>query len=151
MGDTQLFSNFIALVGILAVVANAWGSFLVRQLGIRRFTKLTTFLSLFPSLGGAIFGYRGSLVGYGLGGFLALAQSLGISAALVAEGGREGIPTGELAGERASLSALLKIVGPLWYSMLYVQGKRWWNSPTLPLFFNAGLGVAAFWMSNFYL
>lgn len=34
-----------------------------------------------------------------------------------------GIPQGELAGQKASMSALLKIICPVLYSWLYLKGK----------------------------
>ena len=55
-------------------------------------------------------------------GFLGAAQSIGVVAALMSAGTKSGLPQGELASERSSLLALLKVVGPLWYSMLYIQG-----------------------------
>lgn len=54
-----------------------------------------------------------------------------------------GLPQGELAGERASLLALLKVVGPILYSTLYIQGQRWMGTSILPFLLNLGLSVVA--------
>jgi hypothetical protein len=72
-------------------------------------------------------------------------------AAMVSEAKQQGIPIGELAGQRASLIALVKVIGPIWYSTLYVQGQRLWNIPSLPFMFNACLGILVFCICHFYV
>lgn len=148
--DTKAFSNFIAIIGILGFTANSLSSIFVRRLGIRRFTAITTLSSILPNLGAATFGYSGILAG-NLVGFMGVAQGLGVMSAIVSEGTKQGVPMGVLAGERASLMALVKVIGPIWYSTLYVQGQRLWNMKTLPFWFNACLGFAVFTMSQVYL
>ena len=147
--DTKAFTNLFALIGVLGIGANIWGSILVRQLGMRQFTSLTTFLSFLPSLGVVFFGYKGLLTGY-LVGFLSFAQNLGILASMVSEAKSQGIPIGELAGERAALIGIVKVIGPIWYSTLYLQGKRN-HIPQLPFIFNACLGMVVFALCQFCL
>lgn len=148
--ETKAFSSFVAVFGVLGLAANILGSILVNKLGIRRYTALTTFLCIIPSVGASLFGFRGLLVGY-LFGFLGMAQNLGIMAAMVSEAKKQKIPIGELAGERASLIALVKVIGPIWYSTLYVHGQRMWNIPSLPFMFNACLAVLVFCICQVYV
>eukprot|EP00980_Cylindrotheca_fusiformis_P012034 scaffold2855_cov127-Cylindrotheca_fusiformis.AAC.2 len=148
--DTKAFSSFVAVFGVLGLTANILGSILVNKLGIQRYTSLTSFLIILPSIGASVFGFRGLWVGYVLG-FLGLAQNLGVMAAMVSEGKKQGIPIGELAGERASLIALVKVIGPILYSALYVHGKRIWNIASLPFIFNSILGVLVFCICRAYV
>jgi hypothetical protein len=55
-----------------------------------------------------------------------------------------GLPQGELAGERSSLLALLKVVGPTIYSQLYIQGLEKLGINNLPFIFNIALCATAF-------
>jgi len=145
--ETTAFTSFVAFVGILGVVSNIWGSILVRQLGMKRYTLLASFSFILPSLGAAICGFSGLLAGQ-LVGFLGMAQSLGIMGTMITEGKIQGIPVGELTGERASFMALIKVIGPIFYGSLYVQGKRLGNMPKLPFVFNVFLGVLVFGICN---
>jgi len=148
--EKKAFSHIFALFGILGIVANSSGSILVRQLELRWYTALTSFSSIFPFVGAILFGKNGYLLGQMIG-FLGLAQNLGVLGALVSEGQKQGIPSGELAGERSSLTAMVKVIGPLWYYMLYVTGKRLWKFPNLPFLFNASLGLIVFGINFFNL
>jgi predicted MFS family arabinose efflux permease len=148
--DTKDFSSFVAMFGIINIAANIVGSQMVRKLGIKRFTALATLSSMLAPIGASFFSFRGLIVG-SIMGFLGSAQMLGVTAALVAEGAKSGAPQGELAGERSSFIALIKVIGPIWYSMLYVQGKKvlGWNN--LPFLFNIGVGLGTFTISQLYL
>ena len=148
--DTQDFTSFVAMFGVINIVANVAGSRMVLRLGIQRFTALATLSSVLSPLGAALLSFRGLVAG-ALLGFLGSAQMLGTIAALVAEGARSGVPQGELAGERASFLALGKVLGPLWYGALYVQGKRVLGTGTLPFVCNALLGALAFGLSQRYM
>lgn len=143
-------SSFFALFGGINVLSHAVGGVLVRRMGIRHFTILAVASKLMTAVGTACFGYHGSVIGLLLG-FLGAAQTLGIVAALVAAGTATGLPQGELAGERAALMALLKVVGPIVYSTLLVQGEQWWGTKRCPLFFNIGLSVVALLVSWVHL
>ena len=79
------------------------------------------------------------------------AQTIGIIAALVSAGTQSGLPQGELAGERSSLLALLKVVGPFLYSFLYVQGSGALGMPNLPLVFNIFVSLTALVATQLYL
>ncbi|CAJ1950586.1 unnamed protein product [Cylindrotheca closterium] len=148
--DTAAFSQFVAMFGVLGLVSNISGSLLVRRLGIRRFTILTTLLAIVPSFCVSVWGFQGLLAGYAFG-FLGLAQNLGIMSALASEGKKQNIPIGEITGERASLMGLVKILGPILYSTLYVQGKRLWGLSNLPFIFNTVLGIAVFALSYYHV
>jgi hypothetical protein len=148
--SSKQLSSFFALFGGINVLSHAVGGVLVRRMGIRHFTILAVASKLMTAVGTACFGYHGSVIGLLLG-FLGAAQTLGIVAALVAAGTATGLPQGELAGERAALLALLKVVGPILYSALLVQGEQWWGTKRCPLFFNIGLSVVALLVSWVHL
>ena len=141
--EAKSFSTFIAMFGVIGICGNLVGSILVRKIGIKRFTAIATLSSMGVPLGATLFQFRGMVAG-ALLGFLASAQRVGITAALVSEGGKSGVPQGELAGERSSIIALLKVVGPIWYSMLYVQGKKLLGFTNLPFIFNIAISILSF-------
>jgi MFS family permease len=58
---------------------------------------------------------------------------------------------GVMAGERASLMALLKVIGPLLYSTLYIYGQRYFNTSNLPFIFNIMLSIIALLIVTYYL
>jgi MFS transporter, DHA1 family, tetracycline resistance protein len=147
---TKGFSSLMAMFGVLGIAANMMGSILVRRLGIKRFTSISAFSYLLSSLGAVFFGLEGFVVGSGIG-FLGVAQQMGVSAALMSQGARSGLPQGELAGARASMIALLKVIGPIWYSVLYVQGRATLGLHFLPFLFNVALGVGSFLLCQLYL
>jgi MFS family permease len=147
---TKDYSSFIAIFGILGILANTAGSVLIRNLGIKRFTKIAILSSMGSPIGASFFGFRGILVGIVLG-FLGMAQSMGIIASLVSQGAKSGVPQGEFAGQRSSLLALLKVIGPIWYSTLYIQGHKVLGVNNLPFLFNIGVAVAALVISELHL
>ncbi len=148
--STKEYSSFIALWSITGICANTIGSFLVRTLGIKRFMGIATLSSMCAPIGATFFGFRGTVVG-SIMGFLGAAQSMGINAALVSQARESGVPQGELAGERASLVAMLKVIGPIFYSALYVQGRGKLGLKQLPFVFNICLAASAFVVSQLYL
>jgi predicted MFS family arabinose efflux permease len=83
--STKRFSSLLALFGVVGIVANASGEFLVRKIGIKKFTYIAIFSRLKTSFCTAFFGCRGSIIGM-IVGFLGAAQSIGIVAALIFEG-----------------------------------------------------------------
>jgi MFS family permease len=139
----KMFSSYLALCGMVGSFANGFGSQLVKKMGVKKFTSLAIISRCITASGTAFFGYRGSVIGW-IVGFLGAAQSIGIVAALVSAGAKSGLPQGELAGERSSLLALLKVVGPIWYSMLYIQGSSRFGLNNFPFIFNIGLCAIAF-------
>ena len=58
---------------------------------------------------------------------------------------------GVMAGERASLMALLKVIGPLLYSTLYIYGQRYFNTSNVPFIFNIMLSIIALLIATYYL
>jgi predicted MFS family arabinose efflux permease len=148
--EAKNYSTFLALFGIIGISGNIVGSMLVRKIGNKKFTMLSTLSSLCVPVGITLYQYRGLQLGAAIG-FLASAQKMGITAALISEGSKVGVPQGELAGERSSIIALLKVVSPIWYSLLYVQGKRLLGINTLPFLFNIGLCFLAFAICTIHL
>ena len=148
--DIKDFSSFVAMVGFINIFGNMVGSQVVRRLGIKYFTAFATLSSVLAPIGATIFSFRGLVIGTIIG-FLASAQMMGVTAALYGEGAKSNIPQGELAGERSSFLALAKVFGPIWYSFLYVTGKKIFGIGFLPFLFNAGCGLMAFVISQRYL
>jgi predicted MFS family arabinose efflux permease len=148
--EAKDYSTFIAMFGVIGICGNVVGSVLVRRIGIKRFTAIATLSSICIPIGATFFQFRGLKIG-ALIGFLSSAQRMGITAALVSEGAKSGVPQGELAGERSSIVALLKVVGPIWYSMLYVQGKNLIGVKNLPFIFNIVISLLAFSISVIHL
>lgn len=148
--STKEYSSFIALWSVTGICANTIGSFFVRSLGIKRFMGIATLSSICAPMGATFFGFRGTVLGT-IMGFLGSAQSMGINGALVSQARESGVPQGELAGERASLVAMLKVIGPILYSTLYVQGRGKLGMKQLPFVFNICLAASAFVVSQLYL
>jgi len=144
------YISFVMASSVVGIVANMAGSRLVRVIGIRNYTAAAALSYVLPWAGAVLFAFRGYLAG-SAAGFLGSAQQLGVSAALIAAGGRSGVPQGELAGERSSLLALCGVVGPVWYGLLYVQGKKVTGSAHLMFVFNGLLAVGVFVMSRIHL
>lgn len=147
---TKGFGGLLATFATIGIVSNTAAGFLVKKIGIKKFTGIAILSRMITSVGTAFFGYRGTMIGLVIG-FLGVAQSIGIVAALVSEGAKSGLPQGELAGERASLMALLKVIGPIWYSTLYIQGQRVLGMTTLPFLFNIALSIVALIISQVHL
>lgn len=148
--NTKDFSSFIAMIGIMNIFANIVGSKMVLKLGIKHFTAIATFSSILSPIAASLLSFRGLILGTIIG-FLGPVQTLGVTAALYAEGAKSNVPQGELAGERSSFLALTKVIGPIWYSALYVKGKKIFGTGYLPFLFNIGCGMIAFGISQRYL
>ena len=148
--STQQFSFFVAMIGVTGIAANTVGSVLIKRLGISPFLRLATLSSLMTPLGASLFGFPGLLVGSVLG-FLGAAQHIAINAALISQGSKAGVPQGQLAGERSSLAALLKVIAPILYSALYIQGGKQLGVRNLPFLFNVVVALGAFVLSQWYL
>ena len=141
--EAKDYSTFVAMFGVIGICGNLVGSLLVRKIGIKRFTAIATLSSLGVPIGATFFQFRGIVVG-ALLGFLSSAQRMGITAVLVSGGGKSGVPQGELAGERLAIVGLLKVVAPIWYSILYVQGKNLAGLKNLPFIFNMAISILSF-------
>jgi len=144
------FSSFFAMFGIISIFSNIVGSKLVVKLGIKYFTAIATLSSVLAPIGASLFSYRGLLLG-NIIGFLGSSQMLGVTAALYMAGANSNVSQGELAGERSSFLALAKVIGPVWYSFLFVKGKKVFGTGFLPFWFNVGCGLTAFGISQRYL
>lgn len=145
--STKDFSSLVAVFGFMNIFANTAGSVLVRKFGIRKYTAIATLSSMLGPIGATLLAFQGLLIGTIIG-FLGSAQSLGVIAALVSEGAKSGLAQGELAGERSSFLAIFKVIGPILYSVIYVQGKRLFGFAYLPFIFNICLAVAALAISQ---
>ena len=119
------FGKFVALFGVLGILSNSSLSLIVGRLGLRKFSLFAIVSSLFFPLT-AIFtnSYRYVLVA-GIFGLYSGAQKVGTTAAITSLANELGLPQGQLQGEKASMSALLKIICPVIYSTLYLKGKEW--------------------------
>lgn len=148
--STKDFTFFIALFGVLSIVANTLGSILIQKMGLRSFTTLAILSSACSPIGAILFGFQGVLGG-SIVGILGAAQSLGVGALLVSEGVKNGASIGKLAGERSGLMAILKVVGPIFYGLLFTEGKKLFGMTYLPFFFNVGLTFVAMITCYFFL
>jgi len=148
--NTKEYSKFVALFGVINIFANIVGSQMVGKLGIKRFTLIATLSSTLAPIGASLLSFRGLVIG-SIIGFLASSQMLGVIGALYAEGAKSNVSQGELAGERSSFLALAKVIGPIWYSFLYVGGKKIFGTGFMPFLFNVGCGLTAFAISYRYL
>eukprot|EP00542_Grammatophora_oceanica_P019244 CAMPEP_0194028464 /NCGR_PEP_ID=MMETSP0009_2-20130614/2414_1 /TAXON_ID=210454 /ORGANISM="Grammatophora oceanica, Strain CCMP 410" /LENGTH=453 /DNA_ID=CAMNT_0038667859 /DNA_START=111 /DNA_END=1472 /DNA_ORIENTATION=+ len=148
--DAKEYASFISMFGVVGITGNLVGSALVKRIGIPRLTMLAFLSSIATPLGATLFQFKGTMIG-AVVGFLGSAQGLGVNAAFISEGQRSGIPQGQLAGERSSMLALLKIFGPIMYSTLYVQGRDRLGITSLPFIFNICLGSFGFLLSLLYL
>ena len=119
------FGKFVALFGVLGILSNSSLSLIVGRLGLRKFSLFAIVSSLFFPLT-AIFtnSYRYVMVA-GIFGLYSGAQKVGTTAAITSLANSLGLPQGQLQGEKASMSALLKIICPVIYSTLYLKGKEW--------------------------
>jgi hypothetical protein len=119
------FGKFVALFGVLGIVSNTSLPLILKYLGLRKFSLFAIFSSLlFPIT--AIFtnSYHYVMIA-GCIGLYAGAQKVGTSAAITSFANDLGVPQGQLQGTKASMLALLKIICPMIYSMLYLKGKEW--------------------------
>lgn len=140
--STKDFSVFAAMLGVLGIAANTIGSMLVQTMGLRHFTVLAILSSMCNPLGAILYGFRGMVAGMIIG-CLGFAQSLGVNAMLVSEGVKSGVSAGELAGEISGLTAILKVIGPIFYGALFTKGREWFSSAYLPFFFNISLALVS--------
>jgi DHA1 family multidrug resistance protein-like MFS transporter len=119
------FGKFVALFGVLGILSNSSLSLIVGRLGLRKFSLFAIVSSLFFPLT-AIFtnSYRYVMIA-GIFGLYSGAQKVGTTAAITSLANELELPQGQLQGEKASMSALLKIICPVIYSTLYLKGKEW--------------------------
>lgn len=144
------YSSFIAMYGLTNIFGHIIGSKMVLKLGIKHFTMVASLSSILPQVLATLLAFRGLLLGCVIG-FLAPAQMLGVTSALYLEGGKSNVPQGVLAGQRSSFLALAKVIGPIWFSFLYVKGKEVFGTGFLPFYFNVGCALAAFGISRRFL
>jgi hypothetical protein len=114
-----------ALFGILGIVSNVSVPLVLGSIGLRSFSLLATLSSLFFPLTTLLADSYRYVVCAGCIGMLGNAQKLGTNAAMASLATELGVQQGMLQGEKASMLALLKIVSPIVYGMLYIRGKAW--------------------------
>ena len=145
--SSRKYASLLALYGGMGILSNIFGSRLVKVWGVKRLTGVAIISSIISSAATAFGGFRGSIIGLVIG-FLGPSQSIGIIASLVNKVTSTGMPAGKLAGERAALIALLKILAPIWYSFLYLQGQKTFATGTLPFIFDIALRFVALGLSQ---
>ncbi|KAG8465923.1 hypothetical protein KFE25_005493 [Diacronema lutheri] len=143
MGNAER-TRLFTFVGASSVGANGLASALIRRLGLRDFTALAGVSHALYWAGVSHSG--GAALLLALPTMLGGARSLGVSTLVTAEGTRAGLRQGQLAGDRANLFALVKVVGPIVYAQLYARGKAI-GLPQLPFVLNAVLMLAAAMLS----
>lgn len=133
---TQLYT----VVAATGLAANSVAGIIIERMGLIAFSTIAT-VSIFLCWVGATVSRR-AFVACAIIGFLGQARTLGTNSMMTAEGARAGMPLGQLAGDRANLTAWLKIFGPILYGQLYLGGLRI-GIPQLPFYLNLGLAAAA--------
>mmetsp|Transcript_26109 Transcript_26109/g.38625 ORF Transcript_26109/g.38625 Transcript_26109/m.38625 type:complete len:516 (+) Transcript_26109:141-1688(+) len=147
--EADSFAAFVKLVGGAGLLSSLLSSILIGKMGIKNFTTISILSSLCFPLGSCI-SFRTGLIGV-LIGFLASSQSLGVQAELVVQAGKyDGANQGELAGERASLLALTRVVGPLIYGGIFFAGSKV-RIPQLMFAFDCALAIIALRISSYIL
>jgi DHA1 family tetracycline resistance protein-like MFS transporter len=134
---SMLFTG-VALSGVLS---NVFAAGLIRSLGLQTFTFIATASTLLFWVGFSSANLKAAVACAAIG-LLGPARTLGATTAMTAEGARQGIPQGQLSGDRANMIAWLKVVGPLVYGQLYIQGSAV-GVPAAPFFLNVLLTIAA--------
>jgi len=137
----QAVGQLLFVLALSGALANSMSGLLIRRLGLPVFTMLATFSALVLQIGFASASLRAALVCAGLG-LLGPARILPATTLITTEGGRLGIPQGQLSGDRANLNAWIKVFGPLVYNSLYVQGAKA-GVPTAPFALNVVLLLAS--------
>jgi DHA1 family multidrug resistance protein-like MFS transporter len=156
------FGSLVALFGVLGIFSNLSLPLLLGKLGLRNFTLLAIASSfLFPVTTLLTSNYKLVLVA-GCIGLYSGCQKIGTSTAMTSLASDMGVKQGQLQGEKASMLALLRIICPVVYGMLYLRGKEWssfndtdtldnalilvqrWIGTKLPFVLNIILGMVAF-------
>jgi DHA1 family multidrug resistance protein-like MFS transporter len=156
------FGSLVALFGVLGIFSNLSLPLLLSKLGLRNFTLLAIASSfLFPATALLTSNYKLVLVA-GCIGLYSGCQKIGTSTAMTSLASDMGVKQGQLQGEKASMLALLRIICPVVYGMLYLKGKEWsslndagtmnyaviliqrWIGTKLPFVLNIILGMVAF-------
>lgn len=128
--------NFFSMIAVTGVLANSLGGACIKRIGITGFSLVATASNLLFWLG--CMHSRNAALACAAIGLLGPARALGASTMITNVGAQKGIPLGQLAGDRANLMAILKIIGPQIYGFLYLTGKRV-GTPALPFVLNAAL------------
>ena len=134
------FLRFIPLVLGTAIPANFFGGRLVRLMGLLPFTLTATASHMLFWIGVCI-SRRAATVG-ALIGCLGGARTLAAAPMFQAEGAAVGMPQGQLSGDRASLFAILKVVGPQLFGRLFLVGQKM-GQPAAPFMLNVVLMAMA--------
>ena len=127
--------------GVSGIVANVLGGSLIKKMGLQAFTALAASSTLIMWAGFASGNIKAAIICAAIG-FLGPARTLGATMMITSEGTKLGMPQGQLSGDRANLVAWLKILGPLIYGQLYMQGVKV-GLPAAPFFLNVVVAVAA--------
>jgi len=142
-------SKLFTFVAVSGVLANTLGGTIVKRIGIKAFTALSTASSLLMWCGFASASLPAALACSAIG-FLGPARTLGASTIMSSEGAKLGIPQGRLAGDRANLIAWIKVIGPLVYGQIYLKGVST-NVPQAPFYLNIFFTAAALLLGPFAL
>jgi len=116
--------RFASLAGIASMLGTLLTGPSIRRFGPRRHTVASTGASVVSAV---VFG-KATSNAVAMGGIVPMALGAGRSQATSARitnlGAELGVPQGQLAAERNTLNAIIKVVAPSLYSWLYVLGSR---------------------------
>mmetsp|Transcript_16077 Transcript_16077/g.62717 ORF Transcript_16077/g.62717 Transcript_16077/m.62717 type:complete len:420 (+) Transcript_16077:50-1309(+) len=136
----QEVGRFQASLGMAAIVSGGLTGRLIKQFGKREYSTLSNLAAiatyyLFGIANTNAKAYAGCLLSA-----FAQMRSAALSAMILRTGAAEGMGLGQLAADRANLTAVVKVVAPLLSSSLYAAGVKRGNEG-LPYFFMVGLLV----------
>jgi DHA1 family tetracycline resistance protein-like MFS transporter len=146
--DKKGLGVLFTLIPVLGAFANIVGGPLIARFGLIPFTLVATVSNLLYWVG-CLFSFKMAIVGACIGA-LGAARTLAASTMIASAGAKAGMPQGELSGDRANLTAILKVIGPLLYGQLFVAGKAI-GAPALPFAFNIALTTAALFLVPYAL
>lgn len=136
----QEVGKFQAALGLAAIVSGGLTGKLIQQFGKREYSTLSNLAAIVSYY---VFGIADTsakaYLGCGLSAFAQM-RSAALGAMILRTGAAEGSGFGKMAADRANLTAVVKVVGPLLSSSLYSTGAKRGNEG-LPYFFMVGLLV----------
>lgn len=147
--NTMQIAQVFTGITVSSIIANTIGGSLVKFLGLRKFSAVAICSTLLFWVGLAC-GNVKLAISCMVIGLLAHARRLGVTTMMMLEGGKLGIPQGQLSGERANLEAWLKVIGPIVYGQLYVHGAMI-GVPQAPFYLNIVLMIGALALGSIVL
>lgn len=139
LGRKAVSDLFIAF-SITSIAGNSLAGLCTRRLGIQTFTAFATISTLVTWVGFAI-SHQAALACIALG-VMGQARTLGVTSMITTIGARQGMPQGQISGDRSNMLGVLKVLGPFLYGNLFLFGKSV-GVPQMPFYLNIALCASA--------